>query len=230
MKKKFNHLLLNYSLPTIERKTIDGRRVYISPDGDILHSVTTILSHDPVKKESLKKWRARVGEEQANAVGRKATSSGKSTHDAVEKLLENNPIPSVSINPNAIRHYANIKRVLIEKVDNIRHIEAKLFSTKMKAAGATDLIADFDGEIAVIDHKTSAKPKKKEWIKDYFEQTAAYAEMYEEMTSVPITKLVIIISHGDGVDVHVERKDDHLPDFIKKCDAYNAALLTNLAV
>lgn len=221
--KIFKHVISNYSIPKIKRESIDGKRMYISPSGRALHSVTTILSGSKEKKKIITEWKIRVGEDKAKEISRRATSSGKGTHDALEKLLENNPLPSMVINPNSITHYSNIKKKLVEHVDNVRHIEQMLFSENMGAAGTADLIAEFDGTLSIIDFKTAAKYKKREWIGDYFEQAAAYAEMYGELTGNVIDNLVIIISHGHGVNCYAANRQDYINGFIDKCNSYIAS-------
>src|SRR5690606_23983715 len=90
--------------------------------------------------------------------------------------------------------YKQIEKVLKRKVNNIRCSEGRLYSNKLKVAGSVDLIADYEGKPAVIDFKTSAKNKKKEWIEAYFLQVSMYSFMFWEMTGIFINDIVIIIA------------------------------------
>ena len=91
-------------------------------------------------------------------------------------------------------------------IDNIHAIEKPLYSLRLGVAGTVDCIAEYEGELAVIDFKTSKKPKPRKWIDHYFVQCAAYACMLYEMKEIPVKKFVIIMSCEDGeVVVYEER-------------------------
>ena len=93
----------------------------------------------------------------------------------------------------------------LNRIDNILCQETALYSTELGIAGSVDCIAEFDGELSVIDFKTSAKPKKREWIEDYFVQCAAYACMLYEMKGLIVKKFVIIMTCENGeVEVYEE--------------------------
>lgn len=82
----------------------------------------------------------------------------------------------------------------MKKIKNVFGVEPKLFSEEMGLAGTADLVADYDGKISIIDYKTKRSKQRKEWMTDYFIQTAAYAKMWEELTGKPIEQLVILVS------------------------------------
>ena len=86
----------------------------------------------------------------------------------------------------------------LSKIDNIHALESSLYSLELGIAGTVDCIAEHDGELAVIDFKTSKKPKPREWIDHYFVQCAAYACMLYEMTGIMVKKFVIIMSCENG--------------------------------
>jgi len=93
----------------------------------------------------------------------------------------------------------------IDKIDNIHAIEQSLFSNELGIAGSVDCIAEFEGELAIIDFKTSKKPKPREWIDSHFVQCAAYACMLYEMTGIMVKKFVIIMSCENGeVEIYEE--------------------------
>ena len=196
----FTHVDLE--IPQLERQLIDGVRYYDSPDGQKLVSVTSVISH--IKREFFRKWRERVGEEEANKVTKKATSRGTDMHTLTENYLLNKELPDVQ--PLSQFLFKQAKPTL-DKIDNIHAIEQAMYSLELGVAGTVDCIAEFEGELAIIDFKTSKKPKPREWIDDYFVQCAAYACMLFELTGIIVKKFVIIMSCEDGECVVYEERD-----------------------
>lgn len=193
------------SLPTEE---INGKRYYVTPTGNRLPSVTTVLGH--FKKASLAAWRARVGHEEANAISNRAATRGTKLHNMLEKFLENTPTSEIlveSVMPDLRQAFNDMTSILVERLDNIHYIESQLYSETLRLAGRTDVIAEFDGVPAIIDFKTSARTKRESEIQDYFLQGTAYALMYEERVGTPIDRIVILISPNDGNEIQVFVKD-----------------------
>ena len=86
-----------------------------------------------------------------------------------------------------------------------------MHSDLLRVAGRADCIAEWDGVLSVIDFKTSNKPKKKEWISNYFQQTAAYAVMFEERTKIPVNQLVVLIAvDNHQPQIFIEKRDNHI--------------------
>lgn len=200
----------------LESEMIEGGRHYVTPSGLRYPSITTVLSamQSAEKKQVLANWRARVGEQEANKVSMQATSRGTGMHTICENYTCNFPNPMRGHMPTAVEMFKNIKPVLDERVGTIYGNELALFSTILKAAGRTDMVAQFDGIRSVVDFKTTKKPKKEEWITDYFLQSTAYAIMVEEMyPGIVIPQIAILIaSEGeDGVKNQV---------FVKKTAEY----------
>ena len=187
----FEHVEIDY--PSLSRELIDGVRYYDTPDGQKLVSITSVISHR--NRDKFTKWRKRVGEEEANKITKKATSRGTDMHTLVEHYLNNEELPTVQ--PLSDLLFKQAKPGL-QKINNIHAIEQSLFSKALGIAGTVDCIAEYDGELAVIDFKTSAKPKPEEWIEGYYVQCAAYACMLYEMTGIMVKKFVIIMSCEDG--------------------------------
>ena len=196
----FNHVEIDY--PSLTRETIDGVRYYDTPDGKKLVSITSVISH--YNREIFIKWRKKVGTEEADKVTKKATSRGTDMHTLVEHYLLNEDLPTVQ--PLSEYLFKQAKDNL-NKIDNIHAIEQSLFSHEWGVAGSVDCIAEYEGELAVIDFKTSKKPKPKKWIEHYFVQCAAYACMLYEMTGIMVKKFVIIMSCEDGECVVYEEYD-----------------------
>jgi genome maintenance exonuclease 1 len=197
----FTHLDLN--LPELKRETIDGVRYYnIGGENKKLVSITSVISH--YSKEKFAKWRERVGEEEANRVTKRATSRGTDTHTLIENYLLNQDLPEVQPISD---HLFKIAKPTLNRINNIRTLEGALYSEVLGVAGTVDCIANFDEELAVIDFKTSAKPKPKEWVEGYFVQTMFYGMALYEMTGIQIKKLVIIMTCENGECVVYEEKD-----------------------
>ena len=195
----FNHVDLD--LPSLDRETIDGVRYYDIPGESKLVSITSITSW--INREIFRSWRARVGNEQADKVTKAATSRGTDMHTLTENYLLNEELPTVQ--PLSDFLFKQSKPQL-NLIDNIHAIEKPLYSLRLGVAGTVDCIAEYEGELAVIDFKTSKKPKPRKWIDHYFVQCAAYACMLYEMKEIPVKKFVIIMSCENGeVKVYEER-------------------------
>lgn len=195
----FNHL--DIEIPELKRVTIDGVRYYDTPDSKMV-SITSVISH--YNKDKFAKWRAKVGEEKANAITRKATSRGTDMHTLVENYLYNKELPTVQPLSDFL---FKIAKPALNKINNIHTLEGSLYSKELGIAGTVDCIAEYEGELAVIDFKTSKEPKPRSWIDGYFVQAAAYACMYYELTGTPVKKLVIIMACEDGECVVYEERD-----------------------
>ncbi len=197
----FNHTDLK--LPELKRESIDGVRYYtINEKNKKLVSITSVISH--YKKDFFDKWRKRVGVEEANRITKRATSRGTDTHTLIENYLLNQELPEVQPISDML---FKIAKPTIDRINNIHCLESSLYSEVLGVAGSVDTIAEFDGELAVIDYKTSAKPKPEEWIEGYFVQTMFYGMALYEMTGIQIKKLVIIMTCENGECVVYEQRD-----------------------
>jgi len=197
----FIHLDLN--LPELKRENIDGVRYYtINGENKKLVSITSVISH--YNKEKFAKWRQRVGEEEANRVTKRATSRGTDTHTLIENYLLNHELPEVQ---PISEHLFKIAKPTLNRINNIRTLEGALYSEVLGVAGSVDTIAEFDGELAVIDYKTSKEPKPRHWIESYFVQTMFYGMALYEMTGIQVKKLVIIMTCENGECVVYEERD-----------------------
>ncbi len=210
--KHFNHV----EAPTLTEliaETTDSGRVYNTPDGNRYPSVTTILSE--LSKAGIAAWRKRVGAEEANRISTQAGSRGTKVHQICEDYLNNKPDYLDGQMPANVFTFKQIQPILDQYVDNIQYLEAPLYSDFLKTAGRVDCIAEFDGKLSIIDFKTSRKPKKKEWISNYFMQASCYAVMYEERTEIPVSRTVVIIAvDGSEPQVFVENRDNFIEEFV----------------
>lgn len=197
----FTHIDLK--LPQLTRESIDGVRYYnIGGENKKSVSITSVISH--YSKEKFAKWRKKVGEEEANRITKRATSRGTDTHTLIENYLLNQELPEVQPISEMLFKLA---KPTLDRINNIHCLESSLYSEILGVAGSVDCISEFDGELAVVDFKTSAKPKPKEWITDYFVQTMFYGMALYEMTGIQIKKLVIIMTCEDGECVIYEERD-----------------------
>jgi genome maintenance exonuclease 1 len=224
----FNHVKLD--LPSLKRVLIDGVRYYKIPEETSsleFVSVTSVISN--YKKEFFENWRRKVGVEEADRITKSATSRGTDMHTLVENYLSNiENLPQVQ--PLSEILFKLIKPTL-NRINNIYTIEGSLYSKFFGIAGTVDCIAEFDGEISIIDFKTSKKPKPREWIEGYFVQCCAYACMLYELTGIPVKKFVIIMACENGEVIVYEEKDKSkyiklLTKYIKKFIEDKSKLLT----
>lgn len=209
-------------LPQLVR--IDGeQRFYQTPDGNKYPSVTTVLS-EMSDKTAIIKWRKRVGEEEANRVSGRATRRGTAVHSLLEKFVLNEEIDFSDTMPLNKTMYNQIAKHLEQHVDDVRSSEGQLFSHKLKIAGSVDLIASYKGEPAIIDFKTSTKPKRKEWIENYFLQATMYSYMLYEMTGLYHPKLVIAIAleEDSGPQIFEEHASNWIEKAKKMCQEFHA--------
>lgn len=184
--------------------TIDGNRHYIAPIGNgiPLPSVTTVLGRAQ-NKEFLERWRARVGEAEAEKVKVKAGRRGTAVHTIAESYMLNEDHYPLDTTPANIQTFAPIQKVLDTRVGRVIGIEVPLYSMDLRTAGRTDCVAEFDGVGSIVDFKTSLKPKKKEWIESYFLQATCYSMMFEDMFEVPVPQIAIVITIDDEPDAQV---------------------------
>lgn len=108
--------------------------------------------------------------------------------------------------------FNQLRESVLRKVNDIYSQEAGLYSDKYKVAGRVDCIAEYDGELSIIDFKTSSKERSDEWNESYYIQASAYAEMFEERTGIAINQVVILVVTEDGVvQEFVKNKTEYLP-------------------
>ena len=192
---KWNKL---YKYPKSIREMIEGKRHY-AIDNNKLPSVTTILSatQSQDKQDSLKKWIAKVGEEEAERVKNTAATRGTKMHSILEGYIENKNILDMTEEGGEAHRMANtIIDQGLKDLDEIWGSEAVL-SYQDRYAGATDLCGIYMGRESIIDFKQSNKPKREEWIDDYYLQSAAYALAHNETYGTEIDQGVILMCTPD---------------------------------
>ena len=196
----------------------DGTRFYPIPGADKYYpSVTSITSFKNAK--FFQKWRTKIGETEANRITARATQRGTAFHAITEdyfkgelntdKYLENNPL--------SVRMFQSAKTTL-DRINNIHCLETFLYSHYLGLAGRVDCIAEFDGELAVIDFKTSTKEKQEQYIEHYYVQETAYAAMFLERSGIEVKKIVTLIAVEDG-SIQVFQKYN-LDDYLQLLKSY----------
>ena len=187
-------------------ETINGKRTYVTPDDNIYPSITTVLGQ--LSKADIQKWRERVGETEANKISGKASRRGTSVHSVCEAYIKNEDGYLDGQTPNIIELFKTIEP-FFERINNIHGVELALYSDHYELAGRTDLVAEFDGVLSIIDYKTSNKTKKKDWCENYFAQCSFYASAYEERTGIKVPQVVIIIAvENEQPQLFVEKTDN----------------------
>ena len=186
--KKFNHV--GTTLTELTTENIDGKRHYVTPNGSYI-SITTLLAN--LSKDGIQKWRNRVGATEANRISTKASRQGNAIHALCEKYIKNEEGFLTESMPHLVEMFESILP-LLDRVDNVHVTEGAMYSDELGLAGRTDLIAEFDGKLAIIDYKTSRRIKTWEMCASYFMQGAFYAHAYEERTGIPINNIVIIMA------------------------------------
>jgi len=212
------HGKFKYSLfPEIKLETtyIDGKRFYTTPEGNLYRSVTTALSQ--INADKIRLWREKVGEEQANKISTASSTRGTKFHKLCEDYILGKELKS-DIQSRLM--FDPVKNYLDQYVDVIYGVETGLYSDKLRLAGRCDLVARLHGLPCIIDFKTSTKPKKEEWIKNYFFQTTAYAQMVAERYNLLCKWVCILIASQEG-DLQVFYRPvklyyKELVDFIEK--------------
>lgn len=201
--KKFIHV--EHPIPhNLHVEEMGGKRYYTTPSGLKVPSVTSVLGYR--KSPGLMKWKKTIGEKESNRVLKKAGARGTRVHNLCEQYIKNEIIDIKSMMPD-IKEMFNDLRSTLDRIDNIRLIEAPLYSEKLKLAGRTDIIGDFDSVPSIIDFKTSLREKPEDYVIDYFLQGTAYTLMYNKMFNEDIKQIVIIILCDDRHDPQVFIKD-----------------------
>jgi genome maintenance exonuclease 1 len=187
-----------YKYERLERLDLESGRVYATEEGVQLPSVTTVLSGTK-DQTFLKEWENSVGKDKAEQIKNEAATVGTHMHNVVERLLMNKPLP-VPRTWLAVKGY-RMGYALIEHffphVQEVWGAEVPLYYPE-RYAGTTDCVGIYKGEATILDFKQTNKPKKREWIDDYFLQLGAYAAAHNKVYGTDIRQGVIMMVCQDG--------------------------------
>ena len=214
MKKEFVHLTDCDDIEMGVREVVDGQRVYVTPEGNVYPSITSILGRKP--KPGIEEWKERIGYQEANKIMKESSALGTMVHSLCEDYLYNEKLQCED--QEAISVF-NRLRFLLGNIDNIYGIEVPLHSDILKVAGTADCVAEYNGVLSVIDFKTSRKPKREDWIEDYFIQAFFYSAAFFEMTGALPEQIVILVAVRNSFEVQVFRKP------FKEMDIYIGKLI-----
>lgn len=212
----FRHIKLPELQFDLLAETTESGRKYLTPSGKKYPSITTVLSS--YGKKALFEWRKRVGEEEANRVAAKASRRGTKLHSICESYLLNEllDMKMSTLMPDTKEMFLSIKPFMDENITEVYGIEQALYSDRLQIAGRCDCIATWNGEISIVDWKTASREKEEESIQNYFMQASAYAEMFEERTSLPIKQIVVAIAvEGSQPQIFVREKHKYLEELMK---------------
>jgi len=192
--EKFNYVKLT-------RDESQGKRLYATPQGHRVPSVTTILDKTkPAEaRAALANWKKAVGEKKAQEIVTEAAGRGTRMHKYLEDYVKGEPLRETVTNPFA-QQSLDMARIVIEKgfpkISEVWGSEVPLYFPELYA-GTTDCVGVHDGDEAILDFKQTNKPKKLEWIDDYFLQLTAYALAHNEVHGTNIRKGIILMCSKD---------------------------------
>jgi genome maintenance exonuclease 1 len=194
LRPKFNYHPLT-------RDETSGKRLYACPDGHKVPSVTTVLDKTkPAEaREALANWKRSVGEQRAQQIVTEAASRGTRMHKYLEDYIKGEPVKESVSNPYAQQSLTMAKIVIdqgLRHVDEVWGSEVPLYFPELYA-GTTDCVGVHKGDEAILDFKQTNKPKKREYIDDYFIQLTAYALAHNEVHGTNIRKGVILMCSKD---------------------------------
>ena len=208
---------------TYERNEEDSGRTYNVGKLKI-PSVTTILSatQSKEKQESLQKWRERVGEKEAARITNQAATRGTEMHYVLEQYLKGEGYLNLTDKGVLAR---NMAHTIIDNMDKFSEVWGTEVSVRYKDlyAGTTDVVGVYDNLLSIIDFKQSNKPKRHEWIEDYYLQIGAYSLAYTSSFE-KIRQGLILVCTKDLVfqkfTVNEEMLKTYQDKWLQKVDQY----------
>ena len=200
-----------YNYKQINRETLDGRRYYVTPTGERVPSVTTILDRTkPAEaRQALAEWRKRVGEDRAQQITTEAANRGTRMHKWLENYVQTGDAGTPGTHPESQRSHRMAMKIIESGFANVSEVwgnEVPLYFPELYA-GTTDCVGVHGGEEAILDFKQSNKPKRREWIDDYFLQLTAYALAHNEVHGTSIRKGVVMMSVRPEQDAEPEYQE-----------------------
>jgi len=207
----FKHELLEHQ--ELESVTTDSGRFYTTPDGKKYPSVTTVIGAAS-DKTWLYEWQRRVGKKKAQEITSRAATRGTKIHRMFEKYLMNESDYLANAVPINKSLFLEMKPIVDKRMSKIYGVEHTLYSHRLRTAGKTDVIAEFDGIASIVDFKTSSRLKEESDIRGYFQQATCYALMTGERHGIHIHKIVVLICTPEGPQVFVQKTKDYVSEVV----------------
>jgi genome maintenance exonuclease 1 len=186
-----------YDYTPLDRASVEGKRLYATPDGSKVPSVTTILDKTkPLEKKiALANWKKRVGEVKAQEIVTEAAGRGTRMHKFLEDYIVQGTVNEPGTNPYSVQSHKMAKHIIengLKNVNEVWGVEVPLYYPGLYA-GTTDCVGLHLNDPAIMDHKQTNKPKKQEWIEDYYLQMVAYALAHNKVHGTDIRKGVVFM-------------------------------------
>jgi len=203
-------------------ETVDNAHVYKIGNMKSV-GITTILGATKPEEDNanLQDWKEKTNIRwgtPANYIFKTSGPIGTDVHNMCEKYLKGEDYtPNFTISRG---HFYNLKEYL-DKIDNIRVLEKRIYSEKLGIAGTVDCVAEYNGVLSVVDFKTKRSKRKEEWMLDIFLQVTAYKIMFEDLTGIKIPQIVILVSTEDGYSQEfVKNPDDYTVQLKERIEKY----------
>ena len=222
-------IIKKYNYADLKRQ--DGAtRLYLTPEGESLPSVTSILGKTK-DKSFLKQWRARVGEKEAEKIIANSAQIGTALHLYIEHYVNEHAykdLTDIGIQAGKMAQVIIDHDQGLKKVSEVWGSEVHLYYPD-KYAGTTDMIGVYDGRPTIIDFKQTNRPKKREWVQDYLMQLAAYAMAHNKLFDTEIDQGVVLMCSRDLLFQKFELKGENFvragDTFMKKLDLYLQSII-----
>jgi len=210
--KEFNHIPVNFTQSELIEK--DEGHYYQTPSGVVYPSITTMLqkTQSQEKQKSLQNWREQ--EIAAEYITQQAAAVGSETHKLIENYLNGEEILE-KFRLLSEAHFNNLLP-FVDKINDIHGIELRLYSDKMKLAGTSDCIANYDGKLSIIDYKTKRSNQREEWLTDHFIQATSYGVMFKELTGIKVEQVVILVSSEKNTRMEFMKNPDDYLDLLEQ--------------
>lgn len=186
-----------YNYTQINRESVEGKRLYVCPDGSKVPSVTTILdsTKPPEKIAALQAWRKSVGDKKAQEITAESAGRGTRMHKYLEDFVMSGQLSTPGTNPYSKQSHLMASTIINQGLVNVNEIwgsEVGLYYPELYA-GTADAVGMHNNNQAIFDYKQTNKPKKIEYIEDYFLQLTAYSLAHNKIHGTNIKKGVILM-------------------------------------
>lgn len=179
--------------------------------------ITTVLGKT-ANKSSLENWKN--SEPNHQYISKEAMDIGTQTHKLIEDYLNNSPTTEI-MDLLSTAHFDRLK-IFLNKIDMIMGLEVFLYSKKLGIAGTSDCVAEYNGNLSIIDYKTKRSNQRENYLNDYYLQSTAYSIMWEEMTGIPINQIVILVSSRKGqLEEFIKNPKDYQSELYQRIEQYH---------